>query len=339
MMTSIWQDLRQKYRTGNNIIRLIFINVVIFVLVGLVKVPLFLGGADYLILEFNNFLKDWFFLPSDLWKLASRPWTLFTYMFFHGDVSHLFFNMLVLYTFGNIFADLLSNQRVVPLYLLGGLLGGFFFLVAFNTIPRLDTTVSIPLLGASASIVAFVLAAATFNPRGQVGLLFFGLIELRYVAFFMCLMYLLLVPSGNVGGQFAHIGGAVMGYLYITLLRKGTDLARPINQFFGWVNNLFKPKVIQKTSQPKREPQPAFQRNNQSNPQPQPTKPLSSNPETRPAKTNNPEMQGYGKAFLQQYKDLSRQECVDAILEKIHQVGYTNLSEDEQKFLANASKK
>ncbi|MBK8350183.1 MAG: rhomboid family intramembrane serine protease [Saprospirales bacterium] len=57
-----------------------------------------------------------------------KPWQLFTYMFLHEKFWHILWNMVALYWFGNIVGDLIGKSKVIPIYILGGLVGGFFIL-------------------------------------------------------------------------------------------------------------------------------------------------------------------------------------------------------------------
>lgn len=322
MAATILEDIKAQFRKGDAVTRLIMANVVVFVLLNLISVPLYLmkSYAGYW-----EFIHEWFYLPSDLSKLPFRIWTIFTYMFLHAGALHLLFNMLVLYWFGRILNDLLPNSKILPIYLWGGLVGGLAFVMAFNIFPVFDTKPAI--LGASASVMAVVLAAATTNPRGQMQLLFIGRVELQYIALFLVVLDILTIPNTNPGGHIAHLGGALMGWFFIAQLRRGVDLAKPVNQMIGWFSFRRRTK-IEHTAGRAGAAQPQKKRR-------QPKMVVYRGKGSQRSDYNGSE---YGNSFIQKYKHLTAQECVDAILDKIRRSGYDSLTEDEKSFLDKTSK-
>jgi len=176
-----------------------------------------------------NTIYDEAALHSLLPEFIRKPWGLVTYMFSHVEIFHIFFNMLNLYYFGNLFRSFLGNHRVLPLYLLGGVIGGLAYLLVFNIIKVTDYT----LIGASASVMALLIACATKIPNYEIGLLFLGSIRLKWLAIAVLILDLLSIGQGNMGGIIAHLGGALLGFLYIKLLDNGTDLCQPLIWLFN----------------------------------------------------------------------------------------------------------
>lgn len=310
MLQSIWDDVKREFNYGNMVTRIIIINVAVFVLLNIVKLALYIGNGGTLPPFYFDFLH--FFCMAAGWKeFLTHPWGIFTSMFLHEGPWHLLWNMLFLYWFGRIVGDFIGNQRILPIYVLGGLVGAIFFFVSVNLLPyNADYA-----LGASAGVMAILVAAGTISPDYIMRLLFLGDVKLKYIVGFLVFLDLILIPNGgNTGGHFAHLGGAFFGWVYVKQLRQGTDLAVPVNQFFDAVSNffgnLFKgqqrgPKVVYKNPNHQAEKQKRERRQNRPN----------------------------------SHSDLSHQEQVDAILDKIKKSGYDSLSPEEKEFLFNASKK
>ena len=175
MADSIIDKLKQQFRQGSVLLKLIYINVAIFLLLRLTWVVLMLFNIDgYVILPFIE-------MPSIPYEFITHPWTLLTYMFVHYDVWHILFNMLWLYWFGQIFLMSFSEKQMVGLYLLGGIAGGLLYLLSYNLFPYFDGKEGL-MCGASASIIAIVVATAFRMPDYKVNLLFLGAISLKYIA-------------------------------------------------------------------------------------------------------------------------------------------------------------
>ena len=228
-MGSFISDLKNNFQRGNISLQLIYINVGIFVVTTLVSVVLMLfNWGD---MSWMNFLQ----LPAYLPKFLVQPWALFTYMFLHAGALHLLFNMLWLYWFGQLFLAFFSARHFRGLYLLGGLCGGLLYMLAYNVFPYFGPYIyGSYLLGASASVLAIVVATAVREPEYRVNFMFIGTVRLKYVALFMVVTDLLFVTSGNGGGHIAHLGGALAGWWFAKSLQKGHDITRWINQVFDW---------------------------------------------------------------------------------------------------------
>ena len=237
-MNTLWKDIQYKMlRSGSKLALLIGINVAIFLVINIPAVveQLFSGFGNSAI---NNFANDYLLLPASLPKLLHRCWTPFTYMFMHAGVFHILFNMLWLYWMGQIFEEYLGNKRTIGLYIFGGLTGGLFFVAAYNLLPAFTSINAAQggvISGASASVMAVIIATATMLPNYTISLIFIGPVKLKWIAVFYVLLDFLGIAGGNAGGEIAHIGGALFGFVYIKQLQKGND-------WIGSIVKLFAPK-------------------------------------------------------------------------------------------------
>lgn len=294
-------NLVDYFKRGTSLMRLIYINVVLFVIVKL---------AGLLLVLFNinpGALTTYFELPSNLHTLLYQPWSVVTYMFFHVGFSHIFFNMIALYWFGRIALEYFSQKQLVGLYLLGGVAGALLYVVAYNVFPYFALSVDHSyLLGASGAVLAVCTAAATVNPRYPIRLLFIGEIKLVWLAAGMVVVSLLGITGSNAGGEFAHIGGAVLGYFYGVSWKKGIDWSRPVTRCIDWLSNLFRPRPKIKVTRGAR------------------TTASASRPMT-------------DAEYNTQRRDNAA--AIDAILDKIKQRGYESLTADEKRELFDRSRK
>jgi len=234
----ILTEIKESFKEGSALTRLIYINLGVFLLIRIVNVFYFLAGAEFPFI-------DWLALPADVHTLASRPWTLFTYMFLHFDFLHILFNILWLYWMGQIFLGYFDQGKLIAIYLLGGITGGLFYVLGYNLFPVFsETLANSRLLGASASVIAIVTALAIYAPNHTIHLMFIGPVKMKYIALFSVLLYIIGISSTNAGGNLAHLGGAFWGMIYILQLRKGFDPAKGVTWLLNSLKKLF-------TSQPK----------------------------------------------------------------------------------------
>ncbi len=227
MNRSIFGELWYKaFRSGNPLYLFIAINVVVFLLIrlgGLIAV-LFGLQTDIGTLLYLNLA-----LPADPQVLLYKPWTLVTYMFSQQEFFHFLFNMLWLYWLGQIFLSFLNKRQFLFTYLAGGLAGAFLFLMAYNLLPVFRGGNSW-LIGASAGVNAVVLATATLVPDYTIRMLFFGNVRLKYMALVLVILDVLFVAGVNAGGSIAHLGGALLGFVYIRQLQRGSDWSRMLSR-------------------------------------------------------------------------------------------------------------
>lgn len=245
-MSTLWQNIQSKMlRSGSRLYLLIGINVAVFLLAYVPPVfeKLFFRH-DILI----TYVQDYLALPSYLPKLLTRFWTPISYMFMHAGIFHILFNMLWLYWMGQIFEEYLGKKRIIGLYLLGGLAGALFFIISYNVFPLFTATGVVnesTIVGASASVMAIVIATATLLPDYSIGLMFIGPVKLKWIAVFFVVIDFLGVAGPNAGGEIAHLGGALLGFIYIKQLQRGNDWVTGINKIFTPGPKL---KVVSKNS-------------------------------------------------------------------------------------------
>lgn len=309
MFSSIWSDIKREFSYGNMITRIIIVNVVVYIAVNLMwMIMKHTNGGDEPALYHD--ILHFFCMSSDWMYVLTHPWVILTNMFLHEGFRHILFNMLFLYWFGRIFGDLLGNQRVLPLYLLGGIAGAVIFFISANLMPYGAGGARFA-LGASGAVMAIIVASGVIAPDYNFRLLFIGDVKLKYVVAVLVLMDLVLTAGDdNTGGHFAHLGGAAFGWFFVYRLRQGSDMAIPINNFIDKIYGFFEkfgkikgPRVAYRNPNLKRKQRPHSVSDNDSE------------------------------------RTVSHQEQLDDILEKIKKSGYDSLSQEEKEFLFDASKK
>ena len=302
---SLIDDLKHEFRGGSMVNRIIIANLSVFLLLLIIKIlVLGLFQRPEAFGELINLLG----VPHGFVDLAKQPWTIFTYMFVHVDFFHILFNLLWFYWFGEIFIQIAGNERVLPVYFMGGLAGAVFYILVLNLLPGLAFSNGF-MIGASAGVMAIVVATAAMRPNYELHLLFLGAVKIKWIALFFLVTDLISVSNlSNTGGHLAHIGGAAVGLLFGLQLNNGTDISEGFANFFNWIGEKISPK-------PKPKPRPTVVYKNTVPPTPK------------------------RKRTVVGKKDAIRQAKVDAILDKIKEVGgYDNLSPEEKEYLFRASK-
>ncbi|RDY61077.1 rhomboid family intramembrane serine protease [Flagellimonas nanhaiensis] len=268
--------------------KLIAINVLIFIL----------DGLSLALLGYS--VSQWFHLPKDLMEFIGQPWSLVTYSFFHAGIGHIFWNMLMLYFTGQIFLNLFDNKRFLSVYFLGVIVGGIVFLGSYNLFPTLLET-NTALIGASAGVTAVLIFICAYIPNQEVRIIFFN-VKLWYVGAFFVLVDLIQIPyGGNVGGRLAHLGGALLGYVYARQLLNGKDIGSGFSRVLDSMAQWFKPRE-------KKAPMRTVYRKDKAKKNPR------------------------------DYDKEARQRKIDTILDKISKSGYESLSKAEKDFLFKAGK-
>lgn len=294
-MGNFFDSLKYRFKQKDILVQLITINVAVFLILSVYWIITKL----FLIQGFD--LTTYIGVPDSFGKLLYRPWTLITYMFVHEGFLHILFNMLMLYWFGQIYLTYFNSKSLGSLYILGGIAGALLYMLAFNTIPLFLAMRPSVLIGASASVMAIIFAVAFYNPNAKVSLLLFGPVKIIYIAIFLFVIDFISLDKGNSGGHVAHIGGAILGYIYAIQYRKGKDLTRWISRIIDWFANLTK----QSPKKPKMK-----------------------------VKVKNDREKDYD---YNERKNLTNEE-IDKILDKIKKSGYSSLTAEEKKKLFDASK-
>jgi membrane associated rhomboid family serine protease len=233
---TLWQEINNKvFRSGSKLYLLIGINVVVFLVINVFAI---FEGLIFRTTVINSLTQEYLYMPAYLPKLAVRFWTPFTYMFLHAGIFHILFNMLWLYWLGQIFEEFLGTKRTVGLYLLGGLAGAVLFLISYNIFPAFTQSglmLTSSIVGASAAVMAVIVGAATIAPNYTISLMFIGPVRLKWLVIFYLAIDFLGIAGANAGGEIAHLGGALFGFIYVKQVQQGHDMV-------AWIANLFKKK-------------------------------------------------------------------------------------------------
>ena len=292
---SIIEDLKLQFKIGDVLTKLIFWNIAFFaipsVLFGIL--PLFKININYL---------SYVSLSSNPNDLLLKPWSIFTYAFCHSSILHILFNLIMLNFAGRLFLIFFNQKQLLSLYFVGSLFAGLVFLLSYMFFPAL-ANVNTALVGASASVMAILFATVTYSPLMNIRLLLFGNVKLWHIALILIVIDLFQLPMENTGGHLAHIGGAFFGYIYIRLLKNGTDISNWFTLIIDAFSSIFgsrKPKPFKKVHRTYKAPA-----------------------EKRVSKIVT--------------KDKVQQQ-IDEILDKISQSGYDSLSSEEKEFLFKAGK-
>jgi membrane associated rhomboid family serine protease len=206
---SVLNNLKQRFNQGTIVEKLIYINILLFVL------TLFVSVFQSLYKNDVNWLIHWFSLDTDINSLFTKPWTIITYGFLHADFIHILFNLIALYFIGNLFIDYFTQKQLLTFYVLGTFFGGIFYLFSQNYFPLFQGKTAV-LVGASAGISAIFIGIATYMPNYQLKIRFIGFVKLWYLAAIWVGLDVLGLAGGNAGGHFAHLGGSLFGFLFVS---------------------------------------------------------------------------------------------------------------------------
>ena len=287
---SFKDDVIKSFQEGSLLTKLIYVNVGMYVLLALVQV---IGKLFQLDITWMSWI---FMIPSEWSTFLHHPWTLLTYMFSHTGFVHLICNVLMLYWFGQLFMTFFNQRDLVGVYLLGGMVGGLTYLLAFNIVPYYVQHGPNFLLGASASVMAIVVSTAVISPDYRVRIPLIGSVKIEWVAVATVLISLLSITSANAGGELAHLGGALAGYLFAKAYKKNKNIVGWINTLLDKLTNLLK---------------------------------------KRPSMNVSYENPSSVRETDEEYNARKKQKNdeIDRILDKIKQSGYDSLTSDERKKL------
>jgi membrane associated rhomboid family serine protease len=288
---------------NNAMVSLFTINVIFFLLLMLIQVVYFFMQQNAAV--YNTEVVQWFALPANLTRLSERPWTIITYMFSDTGQNIIRFisNMIWLWAFGYLLLQMAGNDKLIPIYFYGGILGGFVFILAHYLIPPLQPSAqSATLLGANAGTLAVAMATTTLSPDHR----FFTQIRNGIPIWVLMSIYILIDFAGiaNMGAAYSlsHLAGALAGFLFVIFLRRGLDGSVWMNRSYSWLMNLF-------------------------------------NPYKKPSKEKIKETVFYNTGKRKPYEKTTHitQQRVDEILDKISQKGYHFLTEEEKAILKKAA--
>lgn len=229
-MTTLTQDLQEKYKRLSVFEKIIAINVTIYII-------------GWLVFAFNGnipraFSLDWLALPHHISDLLTKPWAIVTYAFAHVGFWHLVMNMLVLYFVGRSFSNLFKERMALSIYVMGFLAGAIAYYLVAILLGDAIINNSRGLLGASAAIRGCLLFLAFYMPDYEVRILRFN-IKLVYIAYVLIAFDLIGLIGTNAGGNVSHLGGDFVGFFYAKQLQKGKDIGEGIQRFIERLSNLF----------------------------------------------------------------------------------------------------
>jgi membrane associated rhomboid family serine protease len=216
---------------NNSLIALLSINLVVYALIGFLKVVYYL--SSYPLEQFYAQVVNPTILFSNFQMLLHQPWSLLTYNWVHNGFWILLNNMIWLTAFGLVLQLSNANKHLFPIYFYSGLISGlaFCFLGA-----------NAPLMGASISVIAIAVAAVVLHPQyrllenlgGGIPLWILGLIYFVVQGFSLMHAEWPMIMVSLIG--------AVTGAFYILLLKKGLDLGKWMHQLLHLLNNSLAPK-------------------------------------------------------------------------------------------------
>ncbi len=248
---------------------------------------------------------QWFELPSTLTRLSERPWTILTYMFSDtgANLMRILSNMIWLWAFGYLLQEMTGNDKIIPIYIYGGFLGGIVFILANYLIPPLKNTGSYTsLLGANAATMAVAMATTTLSPGHR----FFTQIRGGIPIWVLMTIYIFIdfagVASMGAAYSLSHLGGALAGFLFVVFLRRGQDGSVWMNKAYNWIIHVFSPAKVPTSKSIKEK---IFYNSDKRNP--------------------------YSKTSI------ITQQRIDEILDKINLKGYHFLTEEEKQILKKAA--
>ena len=186
------QNLLDQFKRLNIIKQLILINVFLYIFMLIVPI------------------QDYFILPLSPTEFIKQPWSLFTTMFMHNGFSHILFNMLWLYIFGDILIKYINKKDFLKLYLFSG--------VVVSAVILLDAfalNIGSAALGASGAINAIIFAAIYIKPNNKITIIGGIQLKLKWIAWFLIVSHILGLNGTNMLGEVGHLVGAAYGYVWI----------------------------------------------------------------------------------------------------------------------------
>lgn len=290
-MTSLTQDIQDKLRRLNVFEKIIIINIVVFL-------------AGWFLFKFQHLPREeslsWLELPKSFSEFIYKPWSLFTYGFTHYGFFHILFNLMVLYFVSKTMVNVFSTKLSLNIYFLGILVGGLSFLLIYNLLPAPYSINVGSLVGASAGVRALLIFICAYMPNREARFFMIS-IKLWHIGLIIVILDMVGLFSINQGGNVAHMGGNLLGYLYAVQLQKGTDIGKGFQRILDSISNIFKSKAPLKTVHRSKK------------------KPFA----------------GHNKS---EFNEFNRQKRIDLILDKISKSGYDSLTKEEKDFLFKAGK-
>lgn len=301
-MSTILDDIKQKYKNGNLLIKVIFVNVGVYLTILLLNIVASLVVGKQEVSFVDEYVFPFLMLRTDLVHILLNPWTLITHQFVHSmSIGHIIGNMFLLYFLGRLFLNYFSQKQLLGLYFLGGLIGAGTLITIVNISPFFKGEVSA--IGASAAVMAIAIAVCSYAPKNQIFLFGVFKVQLQWIGLGLLVIDLYTFHDPNSGGHIAHLGGAATGFWFASSIKKGKDITAPISKIIAYLSKL--PDIFKKKSK---------------------------------LKVAHSNVRNMSDDQYNQVKKATQEE-VDAILDKIGKNGYESLSKSEKELLFKFSKK
>lgn len=281
---------------------LLISNIAIFIFQHFIFAGFKVGGVPLSIF----FLKYFALNPIGSEVFPFYPWQLITYLFMHGGFWHLFMNMFALWMFGMELENIWGSKKFLMYYLMCGVGAGF----ATIFLTPLFTGLNLPTVGASGSVYGILVAFGMLFPNREIFLYFLFPIKAKYFVIIYMAIELLSVGSNTGVAHLAHLGGGLIGFVYLLITRNN------INDLFRFDK---KPKVTQN----------------------RPTNIYRNRYYEKYNTVSGGDEISDAEYYSKDNKtgEIITQERIDEILDKIGKDGYQNLTEEEKRILFEASKK
>lgn len=231
-------------------------------------------------------------------------WQLITYQFMHGDFMHIFFNMLMLWMFGNEIENVMGSRKFILFYLISGIGAG---LLQLFVSPIMSDVLAVT-IGASGAVYGVMIAFAMFFPDRYILFYFLIPVKAKYLITFLFIVEFFSTGQASAVAHLAHIGGAITAFIFIVVDRNNEFNLR---RLFG---NYRKPNYTNRTST------------------------FGHTFSHRKVSDDDIEEATFYDITSKHEEEIT-QEIIDRILDKISQSGYQGLTEREKKILFEASKK
>jgi membrane associated rhomboid family serine protease len=286
--------------------KLLFANGIVFFIQLISQMIVYGYTSDGYTLSYEYFLTKYFALNPIL-TIGDHNnfyiWQLLTYQFMHANLSHIFFNMLMLWMFGMEIENIMGSKKFLIFYLACGFGAG---LIQLFLSPLFEGGMG-PTIGASGAVFGVMIAFAMYFPDRYVFLYFLIPVKAKYLIAFLVVIEFMSVGNQSIVAHLAHLGGAITAFFFILYDRRKRISAGNIFGSFKKSNNGFSSSSLRN----------AFK--------------------SRPKDVEDAKFYDINESKKDDAIDY--QEEVDRILDKISQHGYQKLSESEKKTLFEASKK
>lgn len=235
---SLLDELISKFRSGDLVTRLVFINCAMFLAMLLLDIwfTIFSFGED-------KFAYMVCYYPWSPYILIKRPWCIVTSLFASWGMWNLIFNMVILYWMGSIFLRYFTSNNLRGLYILGGIAGMIVFTGVFMLFPSLqlkDWIGSMPLC--SACILAVCSALAFRVPDNTEPIPLIGPVKIKYIVIALAIVDVAMLPHVNPMTDAVHLAAGLTGWAFNAMLRKGKDITAPISAIAVRIESVLRKK-------------------------------------------------------------------------------------------------